>query len=227
VKTLLDTDELVFNRPELGCVLYLTGLPGGNNRLHDISPYGNTGAITGASWVRTPGGLWCLSFDGTDDCVDCGNDDSLDVNGSLALELWIKTSIGGSKRVLSKIDAASTKWTYDLQVGYFAVSPNGTTICERAVGTSLADNVWHHLVAVFIPSLNLDIYVDGKLCNGSLTGSIPASLQSNDASCYLGRRAGGDYFAGCLALPSIHNRALTAFEIRNHFGREKHLFGVW
>ena len=227
MKTLLDTDEIVFNQPELGCALCLTGLPGGNSRLHDISPYGNTGEITGATWVKTPGGLWCLSFDGIDDCVDCGNDESLNITGSIALELWIKTSTGGSKRVLSKMDAAGTKWAYDLQVDYFTVSANGTNTCERFVGTSPADSVWHHLVAVFVPSRSLDIYVDGKLCNGSLTGSIPASLQSNDAICYLGRRTGGDYFTGCLALPCIYNRALTALEIRNHFNRGKHMFGVW
>jgi len=57
-------DALMFSPPELGCVLYLSGLPNSGSKIHDRSPYGNHGAITGATWQRLPSGLWCLSFDG-------------------------------------------------------------------------------------------------------------------------------------------------------------------
>ena len=91
MKTLLDRniDGLVSEPPELGCVLYIPGLPGGNTKIYDRSPYGNHGAITGATWVRLPSGLWCLSFDGSDDYVGCGSGSSLDITGALTMEVWI------------------------------------------------------------------------------------------------------------------------------------------
>jgi len=44
---------------------------GGGNRLTDISGYMNHGTINGATWVGTPWGPG-LSFDGSDDYVNCG-----------------------------------------------------------------------------------------------------------------------------------------------------------
>ena len=74
MKTLLDRDidELIFDPPELGSVLYLTGLPCGGSKIYDRSPYGNHGTITGATWKRLPSGLWYLDLDALDDYVDCG-----------------------------------------------------------------------------------------------------------------------------------------------------------
>ena len=50
---------------------------GTGSSIADLSGNGNTGTITGATWVKTTGGDSCLSFDGTDDYVDCGNNASL------------------------------------------------------------------------------------------------------------------------------------------------------
>jgi len=48
MKALDDREDLVFSPPELGCVHYLPGLPGGGSKIHDRSPCGNIGTITGA-----------------------------------------------------------------------------------------------------------------------------------------------------------------------------------
>ena len=76
--------------PPIGCVLDLPGLPGGGNKIYDRSPYGNIGTIIGATWLRTPSGLWVLSFDGSDDYVDCGSGSSLDITGGITVEVWAK-----------------------------------------------------------------------------------------------------------------------------------------
>ena len=81
MKTLLDKEDLIFNPPQLCCVLCLPGLPGAGSKIYDRSPYGNVGTIVGANWVRLPGGLWCLNFDGADDHVDFGTTPSLDITG--------------------------------------------------------------------------------------------------------------------------------------------------
>ena len=104
MKTLIDVDEQVFSPPEPGNVLYLPGLCGGSNKIYDRSPYANIGTITGATWGKTPGGVWCLSFDGSDDCVNCGNDASLDIADAITIEVWLKlpSAPSGWSRVMSK-----------------------------------------------------------------------------------------------------------------------------
>ena len=54
MKILLDKEDSIFNPPQLGCVLSLTGLPGGGNKTYDRSPYGNIGTIIGATWMSCP-----------------------------------------------------------------------------------------------------------------------------------------------------------------------------
>jgi hypothetical protein len=81
-------DKILFEPPELGCVLSL-GLPAGSSKIRDRSPYGHIGTITGATWVKLSSGLWCLSFDGVDDMVGCGNPGSLQLTGDLTAEAWL------------------------------------------------------------------------------------------------------------------------------------------
>lgn len=78
---------MLFDPPELGCVLALTELPSGGSKIHDSSPYGNVGTITMACWLTSPVGLYCLSFDGVDNYVDYGNPGSLATNGDLTIEM--------------------------------------------------------------------------------------------------------------------------------------------
>ena len=100
MRTILDVDELVFNPPELGCVLYLPGPPGGGNKIFDCSPYGNHGTITGATWEKTVGGLGCLSFDGTDDYVDFGDGLDAVLTSSFSVEMWFQVSESKSWAIL-------------------------------------------------------------------------------------------------------------------------------
>ncbi|MDP2731407.1 MAG: hypothetical protein Q8O55_13160 [Dehalococcoidales bacterium] len=88
-------DRIMFDSPGLETLLYLPGLPGGGSRIHDRSSYGNHGTLIGATWVKTPGGLWCLNFDGSDDYIDCGTGITL-ANSSFTLEAWVSRGIAGA-----------------------------------------------------------------------------------------------------------------------------------
>lgn len=85
-------NELLFEPPEIGCALSLMGLPGGGSTIFDGSPYGNQGMITGATWKWTPGGLWCLSFDGADDYASLGAG-KFDALTQCSVELWFRPDI--------------------------------------------------------------------------------------------------------------------------------------
>lgn len=66
---LVEARKLLFHPPNLGTVLYLTGLPGHGDTIYDRSPYGYHGTITGAVWTRLLTNSWVLDFDGSDDVV--------------------------------------------------------------------------------------------------------------------------------------------------------------
>jgi len=57
---------------------------------YDTSGNGNDGTINGATWTDGEFGE-TLNFDGSDDYVDCGNDDSLNFNtGDFSISAWVK-----------------------------------------------------------------------------------------------------------------------------------------
>jgi concanavalin A-like lectin/glucanase superfamily protein len=75
-------------------------------------------------------------------------------------------------------------------------------------------NTWYHVAGVYnAANRTLDIFVNGVLDNGILTGSVPAVQSLPNSNVYIGRRSNGYYFAGVIDEVQIYNRALSASEI--------------
>lgn len=218
--------------PPIGCVLHLVGLPGGGSKIYDRSPYGNIGTITGATWRRSPSGLWLLDFDGSDDYVDCGNGAALAITEQLTMLVWLyRTGKVTNQHIIMKAKTADNPcyglfWEWYSEKIALALDVGGYAI--RGFTVALALNTWH-FVAVTYDGSFAKIYSEGNLDDSSsLSGSI-ASI--SDANVILGSGVqtqwGNNWYEGYMALPRIYNRALSALEIQNSFNREKHLFGVW
>jgi len=215
-------DRILFEPPELGCVLYLPGLPGGGARLHHRSPHGNTGTIIGATWGKLPSGLWYLDFDGTDDYVNCGNHSSLQVNtGNLTIELWFKDPEEDPCVFAEKYDGNAVGW-------YLYCKTSDNTIYWRPAagflnsGIDCDDGLWHQ-IAVRQYSSVADLYIDGGYVN-SWNGCYQNA--SVTTPLHLSKQA-TNYYKVKIALMRVYNYARSALHIRNDFEREKHLLGVW
>jgi len=145
---------------------------GGGNRLTDISGYNNHGIISGASWVGTPWGPG-LSFDGTDDYVNCGTmhywgkDSGADDWQTLAgctIAVWYKTTstsrgclvgsntgVNGSSdseaKVFLIINHSSTGWdetTGEAMMGHYQDSNWDSWARRNATGYApIYDGDWH------------------------------------------------------------------------------------
>jgi hypothetical protein len=231
MKTLRDGEELLFNPPELGCVFSLSELPGGGSKIYDRSPYGNIGTIVGATWVRLPSGLWCLSFDGNDDYVDCGDDKSLDITGALTIEAWANLddvapeqflfcrgsgnvdgyffSLGDGGRLHLVTNQASTRQdTY-------------TPVGQMVAGT------WYHIVTTRI-GVTVRFYKNAEETPYQSQGThIDPGTSTRTAKIGIFDNLVTGPLDGRIALHRIYNRALSLLEIQNHFNQEKQLFGVW
>ena len=89
------------------------------------------------------------------------------------------------------------------------------TFAQRYSTTVRSLNVWYHVAGVYNASARtLDIYVNGVLNNGTLSGTIPASQINSAVNVNIGRRSGGFYFNGVIDDVRIYNRALSQAEIQ-------------
>ncbi|HEY92316.1 MAG TPA: LamG domain-containing protein [Dehalococcoidia bacterium] len=234
MKSLVKIDDLFFKPPGLGHVLFYPGLPGGGSTIFDKSPYGNNGSIVGATWVKSPLGLWCLSFDGTDDYVDCGNLPSIEdtIGNVFSLEVWCYMPTLPSVRSESgQIFSKRKQWNNNnieffcsqYTDSYGIILQDGTYSDSTSIAAFAG--VWQHVVAT-VSSSSLYVY-----CNGvpSSPGARRVAVISNDMTLQIGRKAGSnsERWLGLIALPKAHRYALSPFEVRSHFEREKYLFGVW
>ena len=72
-----------------GVVLNMPFFEGSGLAPLDLSGKGNHGTITGATWTKDEKGP-CLSFDGSDDWLNCGTDSSIAFNTTdpFSLEIW-------------------------------------------------------------------------------------------------------------------------------------------
>ena len=227
MKTLVDREDLVFNPPDLGCVLYLPGLPGGGSKIYDRGPYGNHGTITGATWKRLPSGIWVLSLDGTDDNVSISDATSIkSFPSGLAIELWVKPGATMTNNGIIHKGLANDDGDYALILGassHLKVYINGSGSVEGA--TSITDTTkWYH-VAFTWDTVDAKVFVDGAEDNSLAWTTAPPETAGNLTIGYYYSQSYD--WQGLVALVRIYNRALSGLEISKHFNQEKHLFGVW
>jgi hypothetical protein len=226
MEMIIDRESLIFNPPQSGCVLYMPGIPGAGNRIYDRSHYGNHGDITGAIWKKLPGGLWYLSFDGTDDFISVGNRTSLNFgDSSFTIQLWLLLK-GAYGDLIGKYNSSHAgKWGFSVKntatIRFYTADGSR----ELAVGN--LSSGWQFLA--FVIDRKDDkarIYQQGKLRDE--IGFTPQTFDNN-ADLTIGKFSTPQWGnLSCEAIMfSIHRLALSGLEIQDNFNLEKHLFGVW
>ena len=195
---------------------------GSGTTVVDASGNGLTGTIAGATW--TPGGKYgnALLFNGTSSYVDLGNPALLQITGSITWSAWVFASANPADdgQIIAKSSASSgwqLKSTPDTGPETFGVAVSGDGISEtqRYSSTVRTLNTWYYVAGVYNASARtLDIYVNGVLDNGTLSGTVPSSQFNSGDNVNVGRRTGGFYFDGIIDEVRIYNRALTEAEIQ-------------
>jgi len=189
----------------------------------DSSGYGNDGTIYGATWTTGVSGK-ALSFDGVNDYVDCGNDESLDITDAVTIAAWVNpanSGQGGYGRIVDKLDSSADRNGYDFTVKSgtpqlrvkFHTGDAGIVL--ESTDDSVNKNEWTHVAVTYdkdAGSNNLKIYINGLQDNqGADTDAIPTSsvnLRIGNSQSWA--RA----FDGIIDEVRIYNRALTESEIR-------------
>lgn len=209
-------------------VLWISGSGRGvGSKVFDLSGKGNHGTIYGACWKNTPIGHSTLSFDGVDDYVNCGNDESLNMEYEVTLDVWIKDS-GYNNPSYYDLIVGKGGWSVNTPYAIFREYETGKFKAHFGNGNDylnidfkILNEKWGHLVAVFKNGYGIT-YTNGIYSN---KGYLIPPLKANSNSVFIGGGLSNRYFKGLIGHVRIFNRALSKSEVMELFNRYKHLYG--
>ena len=170
--------------------IYNSGIPTDLTPLNPISWYrmGDNGTYKDPQWLipsnenKDKVSNYSMSFDGTDDYVDCGTSigDSLGDNytGDLSVSLWFKTNI-----VTPANDGIFSIGDFANSVGEFTISIYNNTLNYRLNNGAWIRTVaftdttsWHHLLVIYKSGSEADskMFLDGADV-GTASGTFPTT----------------------------------------------------
>ena len=196
---------------------------GSGTTVGDASGGGLTGTISGATWTQGKYGN-ALSFNGTSGYVNLGNPTQLKVTGSMTWSAWVKAAANPADDgiIIGKADPTFFGWTLKTSPDNgsenfcMSISTPTNTYVGRYSTTVRSLNTWYYVAGVYnAAAKTLDIYVNGVLDDGILTGTVPSSQNDPADNVNIGRRGGGFYFNGVIDEVRMYSRALTQAEIQS------------
>jgi len=188
----------------------------------DASGYGNDGNIFGgASWVTdTPSRSgYALSFDGIDDNVNCGNDESLYFygDGKYTYEFWIyfnglPSDDGNAQYILQK-QAAGQGFILQIATDNRIKMMNVNGWAAILTQTVMEKYKWYHIVVTFDAG-DITFYVNGKYDN---SGTVVNWVDDTSNSLRMSTSWSNHAHDGYIDEVRIYNQVLILSEIQKHY----------
>lgn len=176
---------------------------------------------TGSDGAATAGDSWDAdSLYLNQKYVDVGNGWPFAWTGSISLVLFAQRQWDSSRWLFGKCGTIGERSFGLLNASATSVAmyvaPNATALTFRTSGTGGSLGAWEHIVGVYnAVARTLDVYRNGVLDNGSLSGTVPAAQYvANGRNVCLG--AGGSGYSPSvmyLGHAAYVQRALSATEI--------------
>ena len=190
---------------------------GSGTTVTDVSGFGNTGTISGATWTSQGKFGNALNFDGFS-LVTVNDSDSLDLTTGMTLEAWLYPKVNPPTwtTVLMKEQPEASSLIYAL----FATSPfnlplvdvNTASIHELYGPSPVPVNTWTHLAATYDAVTGQSLYVNGvQVANTATTGNMITSIGPLRIG---GNSIFGEYYVGTIDDVRVYNRALNQTEIQ-------------
>ncbi|MFA5013508.1 MAG: LamG-like jellyroll fold domain-containing protein [Candidatus Paceibacterota bacterium] len=173
----------------------------------------------------------CLTFDGTDDYVNCGNNVAIGYN-SFTFSFWAKTSVSNAIQSVIRRAASTTGWVGTFYFPYSSTRNALFYITESSYSagsiymymepynnsSNVTDNIWHYFVGTCDRSKAAppQVYLDGILKNSStyygncnqVTDNIPTGALLIGAS---------NYFNGSIDEVRIYSVAIPTSQIKQNY----------
>lgn len=160
-----------------------------------------------------------LSFDGNNDYIDCGNNNSLNLSeGSyLTIGAWIKIGdLNNYHRIFQKEETTSIfNYFFDIEIttgkarcGFY----NGTSNEASTNNQVVTPNLWYYVVVSHNTSANtINFYVNGMLVpSGTSVGDTTKDVITNTSSALIGKSVWDVWMDGFIGEVHAFNIILTA-----------------
>ncbi len=197
----------------------------------DISKYGNNGTLeNGTAWTTSGRFGSALSFDGTDDYVNCGDTAVEFASGvSFSFSFWFKGTGHSSSDdgIITKGygggDGGLTPWylEYYETDGTIALylRDSGDSSSHTSGTIAIDDGNWHFITAVYDAGAGeIRNYVDTEL--DTTTIGVPEDAYGTNAGNFILMDHYERYTQGTLDEVRIYNRSLSTEEIQMHYKSE-------
>jgi hypothetical protein len=220
---------------------------------YDLSGSGNTAILTnGPTYSSLNGGT--IVFDGVNDYLEAAHSSSLNISGSITVDVWIYlTSLSNSNDMclIAKYSnsggAPNQSWIlFKSTQSYTSVSPNGTAGTNEFVwlassegnlngtfvgtGEQVQANTWYNVTALYNSSNEkIEIYINGQLKSSTTrTAQTSGVLQTNTRNLSIGSTPadGTRYVQGRIPVARVYSRALTSTEILQNYNALKNRYGL-
>lgn len=195
---------------EEGLVAYYPFEEGVGLIAHDSSAFNNDGSIFGATWVTGPYGT-ALAFDGVDDFVDCGSDESLRIESAGSVVFWYKPTVCQGGLVNRSLGSG---WlderlvisfnTYGGKEQFGVYMSDGETYSKIYTTGFPPVDVWIHFAMTF-DGLSMIIYRDGAYVDSVSMKTMKPNLE--DVPMWIGKSLGlgESYFNGLIDEVRVYN----------------------
>jgi len=209
----------------LGLAGYWTFNREGSGTVLDISKNGNHGTLEpnypadAPKYVESKNSRMrkALSFDGTNDYVDCGTGESLNITNAITFAAWMKPLVGCDGYLIARKNASD--WDKTLSV-YFRENTSELRFVGNGPAYVTGDHVftgtdWMHIVISATQGGQTYFYKNGRVAGSRDTPAWSIS----DNALLIGARMEGIgtlfNFDGLIDEVRIYNRALSAGEIKD------------
>ncbi|MDD4358430.1 MAG: LamG domain-containing protein [Candidatus Pacebacteria bacterium] len=161
----------------------------------------------------------CISFDGSGDYIDCGNNYSLNITDEVTISMWAK-----SQEVNSNVRWLIGKGLYReaFLLGFyneklmFHGSSDGSSWIYSVNGGTVQNNTWYYIVLTLDKINGVKLYKNGSLSGDDSNVYKLKSTQNNDL--YIGRRGYSDEIhLGSIDDVRIYDAALSSAQIKQNY----------
>jgi hypothetical protein len=169
-----------------------------------------------------------MTFDGTDDYVNCGTL-SLNFSQGITVEAVANfTSVLAWQRIIDFGNGAGSNnillarygWSDDL---WFEIYNGGSSTVINTTGGILNSQLCHYMVTV--NGTTAYVYRNGVLINSGTFATVPTTVSRTN--CYIGKSNWADYYyQGIIPVVKMYNRALSAGEVRQNYLHYKTRFNL-
>lgn len=201
------------------------------DELDDSSLYNNDGTIHGATWVEGRNDQ-ALKFDGVDDYVDCGTDNSLNITQDITIEAWIKApNASGNRLIIQRsLDWPNVNQGYSFMLaadGRLAFSFGANNFQYSFSGKYVNDKQWHHVAVVANYSAQQGkFYIDGEEWG---TFTYTGINDNPDDSLFIGSwENNAQYFQGRIDEVRIYDKPLSESQVQESYNQSiQELMAKW